>query len=200
MTTRIRNTAGKDSAYTLALSTKNSPQHGHVYAVKNEKTGRTWLVSGHNTELIGNYDTTPPAYVIARVSQEWARDQLRDTLKPGDTVYTTLNHVSSSGMFRRIGVRAIVNNEPQYLDGLVMLALGIKRGDKEGVPMGGCGMDMGFALVYDLSQALYGEGFKCTGKNCPSNDHSNPPYPDRYAPGPAMHHNSGDYALKHRWL
>lgn len=37
--------------------------------------------------------------------------------------------------------------------------------------------------------------FECIGHGCPSNDHCNG---DRdYTP---HHHNSGGYALKHRWL
>ena len=54
---------------------------------------------------------------------------------------------------------------------------------------------MGFAVIYELSQALFPKGFECIGEKCPSNDHSNG---DRdYTP---HHHNSGGYALKHRWM
>jgi hypothetical protein len=34
-------------------------------------------------------------------------------------------------------------------------------------------MDMGFALVSNLSATLYRDGFDCTGEHCSSNDHSN---------------------------
>ena len=44
----------------------------------------------------------------------------------------------------------------------------------EAIRVGGCGMDMGFHVVYNLSRALYRDGrFVCMGEDCPSNDHSN---------------------------
>jgi len=70
-----------------------------------------------------------------------------------------------------------------------------------GITVGGCGMDMGFHVVYSLSSYLYRDGFECIGdsegwgKKCPSNDHCND---DRnYTP---HHHQSGGYALRQRWM
>src|SRR3990167_5500047 len=64
-----------------------------------------------------------------------------------------------------------------------------------GVRVGGCGMDMGFHLVYNLSRVLFPDGFDCIGKDFPANDHSNG---DRdYKPHT---HKDGGYALKQRWL
>lgn len=61
--------------------------------------------------------------------------------------------------------------------------------------MGGVGMDMGFALVHELSYSLWPNGFECTGQRCPSSDHANG---DRnYEP---HHHASGGYALRQEWL
>ena len=39
-----------------------------------------------------------------------ALDELRAMLKPGDIIYTTLNHVSRSGMMRVFDVRVMRNN------------------------------------------------------------------------------------------
>lgn len=39
--------------------------------------------------------------------------------------------------------------------------------------MNGCGMDMGFSLVYDLGRVLFRDNFRCIGKGCPSSDHDN---------------------------
>ncbi|ARK07586.1 hypothetical protein LAV_00211 [Sphingobium phage Lacusarx] len=55
--------------------------------------------------------------------------------------------------------------------------------DKQGIRIGGCGMDMGFSLVYDLGNTLWPKGTRkphgtLNGK------------PDK----------SGGYALKHEWL
>jgi hypothetical protein len=58
--------------------------------------------------------------------------------------------------------------------------------------MGGAGMDMGFALVYNLSRSLYPNGFDCIGESCPSNDHVN-----GYN---RSHHADGGYALQQSWL
>ena len=63
------------------------------------------------------------------------------------------------------------------------------------VKMGGCGMDMGFALVYNLSSVLFRDNFICTGEKCPSNDHNNGEK-DRTP----HKHSDGGYALRHRQL
>ena len=137
-----------------------------------------------------------PTKVQQREQQE-AIQQLRDWIKPGDTVYTILDHVSSSGMSRaiRVVVPEIVSKNfgqtdphlpstgyvaefrhPNYAIGK---ALGLRHWKRNGreqdaLVMGGCGMDMGFHLVYTLSSVLYGKGYPCLGKGkCPSNYHSN---------------------------
>ena len=131
-----------------------------------------------------------------QVEREQALATLREWFKPGDTVYTILRHVSRSGMQREIGVLASLGagdfRHPNYAVGL---AIGAKLGKHDSVTVTGCGMDMGFHVAYNLSYALYPEGFTCTGKDCPSNDHTNG---DRdYTP---HHHRDGGYALRHRWL
>ena len=137
--------------------------------------------------------------------QAEAIEQLRGMLKPGDTVYTILDHVSSSGMSRAIRVVVPYVREDGTIDHLhpnyaVGKALGLRHWKRQGreqaaLVVGGCGMDMGFHLVYELSHVLYPDGYTCVGKGCPSNDHRNG---DRdYTPHP---HTSGGYALRHRWL
>ena len=123
-------------------------------------------------------------------------EKLRALLKPGDTVFTTVKRVARSGMSRCIDVHIIRDDEPQWLSYWVAKAIGQTFDEKtESVRMGSCGMDMGFALVYALSQTLFPNGFECIGEKCPSNDHSNN---DRnYKP---HHHNSGGYALRQKWL
>lgn len=125
---------------------------------------------------------------------------LQELLKPGDTVYTQLKHVSSSGMSRIIGLVVIRDNEPRHIGYLVSKALDMRYDrNKEGIKISGCGMDMGFAIVYDLGRTLFRDGFMCAvdkdGKRCTSNDHSNG---DRdYT---SHKHKDGGYALNHRWL
>lgn len=107
-----------------------------------------------------------------------AKDSLRDIIKPGDTIYTILDHVSRSGMSRQIRLlvpfrtddKACEFFHPNHSAALVLGLSRAKRGD--GIIIGGCGMDMGFALVYELSHALY-PTYTCIGANCPSNAHVN---------------------------
>lgn len=125
-----------------------------------------------------------------------ARETLRAILPPGSTVFTVLRHCARSGMSRDIDCYAIEDGEPRWISRLVSKAAGLSFNEKrEAVRMGGCGMDMGFALVHALSYALHGHGFECIGEKCPSNDHSNG---DRdYTP---HQHKSGGYSLRHRWM
>jgi len=128
--------------------------------------------------------------------REEALRELREILKPGDTVYTILRHVTKSGMTRYIDVFVFRDNKPRYLTYWAKEVLGW-GGSKnhEGVKVGGCGMDMGFHLVYSLSRYLYPDGFTCIGEDCPASDHVNG---DRdYTP---HLHTSGGYALRHRWF
>lgn len=131
-----------------------------------------------------------------------AIERLREALPPGSTVATMLRHVTRSGMGRTIvPIITDENGDPWDISALVARAgVGTFDRDRGGVKMGGCGMDMGFALVYALARTMYPSGHPCTcdsgyGTSCPSNDHSNG---DRdYTP---HHHTDGGYALRQRWL
>ena len=123
-------------------------------------------------------------------------EQLREMLPPGSTAYTILDSVSRSGMSRKIRVVAMQDGEPLDISGRVAVLCGYKRDDRSGaLKVGGCGMDMGFSVVYGLSHALYPDGFTCAGETCRSNDHSNGDR-DRTP----HHHQDGGYAVSHRWL
>lgn len=122
-----------------------------------------------------------------RLYRAQACADLRDILKPGDKVYTLLRSVSASGMTRRISVLAAVMEEQTGADGkcrrvptirdlsfMVATALGYSQHDETGaVVVGGCGMDMGFHVVYSLGSRLWPEGTKKP---------------------------NGGYALRHEWL
>lgn len=135
-------------------------------------------------------------YSKARIAEiEKNKEELRQLLPPGSTVYTSLNHVSRSGMQCAISTYIITENGGRDISYDVAEIIGNTMHKKGGIKIDGCGMDMGFAIVHQLSYALYPNGFECSGPNCPSNDHFNG---DRnYEP---HHHNSGGYAFRHRWL
>ena len=123
-------------------------------------------------------------------------DRLRDILSPGDTVYTILRKVSRSGMMRHISLVIIEDGQPRDITGWAGLAMGTPWDrNSGGIKVGGCGMDMGFHLVYNLGRTLYPDGFTCAGQTCRSNDHSNGD--QDYTP---HLHKDGGYALWHRWL
>lgn len=76
-------------------------------------------------------------------------------------VYVTVTSVSRDGMSRQMKV-LVGNSTTGNISNItrrVALVLGWRYNDRHGtVVVGGCGMDMGFHLVYSLSQALYGHG------------------------------------------
>ncbi len=164
---------------------------------------------------------------IAAQERQAALDQLRQWCPPGTTVHCVLEHRSRSGMRRSIKAYVLghgANPEREIWLNPAIERAGIARRWKsqgrtmEGSVMDGCGMDMGFALVYALSSALYPAGFGCIGERCPSNDHNNgdrdrtPHDADEAAMiarmgthvlGQRPHHHwheSGGYALRHAWL
>lgn len=111
-----------------------------------------------------------------------AIEKLRGWITPGDTVYTVLDSVSRSGMSRTLRVVLLscehgraVDLHPNWAVGKALGLRHAKRNGREqdGLVVGGCGMDMGFHVVYSLAATLWPEGFGCVGKDCPSNDHSN---------------------------
>jgi len=130
-----------------------------------------------------------------KAQQQEALDRLHTLLHPGDTVYTNLKHVSRSGMYRVIDLYVIRNDTPLRLSWSVGAVCEGYDDRHEGAKASGCGMDMGFHLVYNTSTRLFPSGFECVGESCPSNDHTNG---DRdYSP---HHHRDGGYALVQRWL
>ena len=129
--------------------------------------------------------------------REHAKDLLLNQYKvqPGETIYTKALHVSRSGMMRVVDVYIMRDNQPLRISHSVAQLVHSYNRKHEGVEVGGCGMDVGFEVVYNLGHALFGDGFMCTGTGCPSNDHSNG---DRdFTP---HLHTSGGYALRQRWM
>lgn len=160
----------------------------------------------------------------AQAERDEAITTLRAALPPGSTVFTILRHVARSGMFRAIDVLQLTEDGSRRLTWAVAAATGFSYNRRhEALGVGGCGMDMGFHVVSNLSRILYPEGFGCTGDGCPSNDHSNgdrdyTPHAIVYTaetcpgrpcastcdhqsgPGRPHWHTAGDYALRQRWL
>lgn len=137
-----------------------------------------------------------------------AKEFLLTLLAPGDTVYTSLEHVSQSGMSRRIGVYiARIDKDKKYTNGKPYIQritwhvakLLDYRLKNDALVVGGCGMDMGFHVIYSLSSVLFRDNYKCTGENCLSNDHTNGVF-DRSKENIGRIHSDSGYALRHEWL
>lgn len=120
---------------------------------------------------------------VSKSEYDAALTNLHKWLKPGDTVYTILEHVSRSGMSRQIRVTVPTIGadgkvdfiHPNYAVGIVTgLRHAMRNGrQQDALVIGGYGSDMGFELVYTLSRKMFPTGFGCIGPDCPSNDHSN---------------------------
>lgn len=138
-----------------------------------------------------------------------AIDTLRAFIQSGQRVYTSLEHVSSTGMSRRIRVYVPVKSEHE-INGMsirditwhVAKACGYRfNEDKHSIVIGGAGMDMGFSIVYSLSSVMFRHTFTCIGEKCHSNDHTN----DRdgsweRSKNVGRLHSDGGYSLTHSWL
>lgn len=110
--------------------------------------------------------------------QAEARTRLLELLGDVRTIHCNLRHVSRSGMMRHISLHftGSYNGEP-YLYDITHLAARVLRENihqaNGGIKIGGCGMDMGHALVYALSIALF----------CPE-----------------QYDHDAAYRLQHRWI
>lgn len=128
---------------------------------------------------------------IRKSDRDEAIARLRELVKPGMTVYTTIRRVSRSGMQRVIDAHLIRDNEPWWIGRLVAFACGYRYDDKnQGVVVSGAGMDMGFHLVYCLGQTLFPDGF--IPAECGLHGRNRTPDTERDP--------CGGYALKQRWL
>lgn len=94
---------------------------------------------------------------------------LRGILKPGARITCTVLHVSASGMSRSIMLQVPVTDSDgalriQDISWRAADAIGERFDDRRGgVIMGGCGMNMCFAAVYDLGRVLFPGGFGTIG-------------------------------------
>lgn len=127
-----------------------------IYFMQSDKTGIAYESSNGKPWAESDIKITKKAYL------EWVRKDagnfLRRKLKPGSKVYTILKHVSASGMRREISVVIANKNEVIELDYHVSKLLDASIGPNGGIICHGCGMDMGFDLVYRLGYHLWPKG------------------------------------------
>lgn len=123
----------------------------------------------------------------AQAERDEAITTLRAMLPPGTEVACILRHVSSSGTSRVIDLAIVRDGEIRRIGYLTHKAIGMPYDDKrDGIKVGGCGMDMGFYLVYTLGRTLYPDGAPAVRRR---NDTK-----------PGEHERDGGYLLTSRWL
>ena len=82
---------------------------------------------------------------------------LLDTGADRPTIYTILRRVSASGMNRDISLKVVKGGEIYditYYAG-ALLDLRLTTSSHNALKVNGCGMDMGFDLVYNLASVLF---------------------------------------------
>ena len=88
------------------------------------------------------------------------KERLLKILKPGDAVYCILRHAARTGMSRVIDLYVLEDNDLRRIGLLAANLLELSYTDKyDGIKVSGAGMDMGFWLVYSLSEKLFDDGY-----------------------------------------
>jgi hypothetical protein len=79
-------------------------------------------------------------------------------VRPGAKILTKVTHVARSGMSRTIACYIVKGGEVHDISHLVARATGHTCGADGAVKIGGCGMNMCFALVYALGRVMFPKG------------------------------------------
>lgn len=122
--------------------------------------------------------------------------ELRALLPVGSEIKTILRHVARSGMMRVV-LPTFQGERIPYIEEVTQFRY---NRNHDGYTVHGCGTDVGFELVYNLSSAIWPEydciGYddKPHGQRCPSADHVNSGECRKNT-----HHKDG-YALRQRWI
>ena len=120
-----------------------------------------------------------------------AMERLHELLPVGGVCYTDVKSVAKSGMRRKMKFFVVENGSTIDITWPVATVLGDPVQSDGTIRVSGCGMDMGFHMVYSLSRRLFPDGFKPRdagkdyGRNGTSADDID---------------KDGGYALKQRWL
>jgi len=90
---------------------------------------------------------------------------LKEYLKKDMTIHSIIRSVSNSGMTRNISFK--ITDKDNILDLSYHMARALKypfNDKKHAIKVSGCGMDMAFHVVHNLSHVLYGTGYKLKSK------------------------------------
>ena len=96
---------------------------------------------------------------VDKAAYEEAVELAKRLLKKGDHVYGIVRSVAKSGTSRTNDFYVIVDNQPVYLSNAMAHILGVQQVGGGALKITGCGMDMIFACVYELSRRLFDDGY-----------------------------------------
>lgn len=135
-------------------------------SIKEGRKSRKVLVEVSEKESSSSFSSfysfhTKKAKVIVYDDRLASFFMLKKILPKDSTVYCNLKHVSRSGMLRRIDFHSVSEDKSIiFLTGYIARLLSYSMDkNKDGLKVTGCGMDMGFSVVYDLSYALHSNGY-----------------------------------------
>ena len=114
-------------------------------------------------------------------------------VKPGDKIHIICRNVSRSGMSRQLDFFLLRDNRLIYISPHVAEITDHKRHTNGALKVSGCGMDMGFAVVYDLSSRLFPRGYYLQKDEWPRNN-------DKEIKATGIDSTGGGYALTHEWV
>jgi hypothetical protein len=94
-----------------------------------------------------------------KLDYEYAKERLLTYyINEGDTIYTVLRSVAPSGMSRTMSLKVAKDGKIQDLTYYASVVLDyplVEVNGSRAIRVGGCGMDMGFHIVYSLSRVLF---------------------------------------------
>lgn len=96
---------------------------------------------------------------VSKQEYDEALGRLKEHLKPGDRIYGVIRSVARSGRSRTIDFYVMISNQPVYISGWMGTVLKTPRNKQGALKVRGCGMDMIFDCVYELSRAVFGNGY-----------------------------------------
>lgn len=96
-----------------------------------------------------------------QIEKQESIEALKSYLKKGMTLQAIIRQVSNSGMSRSISFKVIYKKELIDLSWWISKALEYPFNDKKhAIKVSGCGMDMAFHVVHNLSHVLFDNGYK----------------------------------------
>jgi hypothetical protein len=97
------------------------------------------------------------------ITKDEALKNLKSWIKEDDTIYYIIKNVSSSGMYRHIDFYKFETNEKGQINKYWLsynIAKALKYSFKEktnSIGVSGCGMNMGFSVISNLADELFGD-------------------------------------------